>query len=30
MDAKAAARAELENERQAGMWTEEDDGDGTE
>ena len=30
MDAKAAARAELEQERQAGMWTEEDDGDGSE
>jgi hypothetical protein len=27
MDAKAAAREELERERVAGMWTEEDEGD---
>jgi hypothetical protein len=26
MDAKAAAREELERERVAGLWTEEDDG----
>jgi GTP-binding protein len=27
MDAKAAAREELERERKAGVWTEEDEGD---